>query len=181
MAEYPGYGYGYYAPSIPVTASAPVSAAPAAVVQSTSTSSGGYIAVIIFVVIIILIIIGVGFFFFGGSTIVSQTTEFFGANYAFADNTSTNVPTAGNFIYIIPNSTTTASSVTVTSNTLNQPGRTFLIKNDSPNTVTIMTGPGVTLYDTAGNKVTSDVLITRQLAEYISNSTNPGTEFRRLL
>ena len=150
------------------------------VVQSTSSGSSGSIAVIIFFVIVILIIIAIGFFFFRG-TPITQSNEFFGANYAFADNTTTNVPTAGNFIYIIPNSVASGSSVTVTSNTLNQPGRTFLIKNDTINVVTINAGSGVTLYDTAGNKVTTDTLASRALAEYISNVTNPDTEFRRLL
>lgn len=149
------------------------------IVSSNSGSSGiaGWVALIL---VIILIILFIFFFFFSGSSI-TQTNEFFGANYVYADNTRTVVPTAGNFIYIIPNTTPTGSSVTITSNNLNQPGRTFLIKNDSPNPVTINADTNVTLFNLAGASVRTDTLAPTELAEYISNSVNPGTEFRRLL
>lgn len=151
-------------------------------VVSTRWTATDIIAWITFIILIIFILIVIFFFFFNRTT-VSQTQEFFGANYEYnpsPPDVTKSVSTTGNTIFIIPSGTPSGTSVTIAQNNLGEPGRTFLIKNYSPNTVTLTPASGVTLVHVDGT-TGPDTLAADSLAMYITDYTSPNTTFRRIL
>ena len=169
------------------TVGPPVAAGGPVVVEQTTTTASRWtatdiIAWVTFFILIILIIVFVFVFFFSSSS-TSQTVEFFGANYQFLPNpTDVTQPviTSGNTIYLIPTGTASGTSITVSPNNFNNSGRTFLIKNNSSNPVTLTPGTGVTLYHLDGTTGT-DTLAADSLAMYITYYSNPNNTFQRLL
>lgn len=169
----------YVAPSVP----GPV---PVVVEQTTTTASRwtatDIIAWVTFFILIIIIIVFIFFYLFSGTS-STQTVEFYGANYQFLPNppdVTQPVLTSGNIIYLIPTGTAASTSITITANTFNNSGRTFLIKNNSANPVGLTPGSGVTLYHLDGT-TGPDTLAANSLAMYITYYSNPNNTFQRLL
>jgi hypothetical protein len=149
------------------------------ITTDNSWSSTSVIAWITFILLIIFIIIIIFFFFFR-PTVVDETVEFFGANYRYGDISANIILTNNNYIYIIPKTATNTSVFTITANAAGNPGRTFLIKNDSTAQVKLQAGAGVSLILLNGNTAASDTLDSFKTAMYITDRVAPNTVFRRL-
>jgi hypothetical protein len=153
------------------------------IIKNSSWTATDIIAWVTFIILIIFIIIIIFFYFLRPSTVVTQVEEFYAANYQYAPTNVNTIPTNGNFIYIIPQSTPVNTIFTIQTNTANNPGRTFLIKNDSSVSINLTAATGATLVLINGNVIAAgvnDILTSNAMAMYITDETSPNTVFRRL-